>query len=233
MFLYRKYCTTRLDMWPTIHVVFPLIRTIGCSPRRCQLQAGMMLFLHSLGELHKLWREGLSDEESKTQPFHLRPKAHLLQHLVCDQLEFHGNPSHSWCYADESYVGCIKRVASNTKDPRTLEQRLGEKSMLKAGPRTPLHRRTMHCETPCGSLGNMGGPSACVRAPKKHSIGWGAGHGMHASIAPDREASSQRSMPKRLKPRGSDESSVLTPEGMQKTGKGVGKRQKALFRFLC
>lgn len=101
------------------------------DPEECKL--GMLQFLGALGALHSLWREGVSGEDIGRLPFHLRPKAHMLLHLVLDQLQVHGSPAATWCYSDESFVGSIKRVAGTCKHPNTLEQRVGEKAMLKAG----------------------------------------------------------------------------------------------------
>ena len=96
-------------------------------------RAGMYKFLKSLIALNSLWRLGLSDQEKKQQPFHMRPKAHLLQHLVEDQLPIYGNPAECWCYLDESFVGHVKGVAAASKCPKTLEQRVGEKIILLGG----------------------------------------------------------------------------------------------------
>lgn len=101
------------------------------DPQECK--RGMLKFLTAFGALHRLWRDGVQEDDQKTLPYHLRPKAHMLHHLVLDQLEVHGSPAATWCYADESFVGSIKRVAGSTKHPNTLEQRVGEKAMLKAG----------------------------------------------------------------------------------------------------
>ena len=56
-------------------------------------------------------------------PFHLRLKAHLLQHLVEDQLDMWGSPSLFWCYGDENFIGAMKETAAKSKHPHTLEDR--------------------------------------------------------------------------------------------------------------
>ena len=94
---------------------------------------GLYLFLNSLGNLHTLWREGVSAEDGKVQPFHLRPKCHMLQHLAEDKLCLWGSPSRSWCYRDEDYVGAIKKMAARTKYPSTTERRAFEKLQILAG----------------------------------------------------------------------------------------------------
>ena len=49
-------------------------------------KAAMYEFLTGFKRLRVLWRVGLNAEEKKRAPFHLRPKIHLLQHLVEGQL---------------------------------------------------------------------------------------------------------------------------------------------------
>lgn len=96
-------------------------------------KAAMYLFLCSFHALHVLWRRGCPASEEKRCPFHLRPKAHMLQHLVEEQLNLWGSPVRSWCYRDEDFVGAVKTIASKSKHPATLELRLNEKLMLLAG----------------------------------------------------------------------------------------------------
>ena len=99
---------------------------------REECKQGMLQFLTTLGHLNRLWRDGVDENDQTGLPFHLRPKAHMLHPLALDQLQVHGSPSATWCYADESFVGSIKKVAANTKHPSTLEQRVSEKAMLQA-----------------------------------------------------------------------------------------------------
>ena len=101
------------------------------DPENCR--AGMLLFLESLGALNALWRDDVNPDRASAFPFHVRPKSHMLLHLALDQLQVHGSPAATWCYSDESFVGSIKRVANLSKHPNTLEQRVGEKAMLRAG----------------------------------------------------------------------------------------------------
>jgi hypothetical protein len=93
----------------------------------------MYQFLQSLAALNTLWRSGLPEAAQKKQPFHLRQKAHVLQHLVVDKLHYWGSPSRSWCYRDEDYVGAVKVIAGKTKHPHTLELRVNQKLMILAG----------------------------------------------------------------------------------------------------
>jgi hypothetical protein len=75
-------------------------------------KTAMLQYLASLSALNKLWREGRSLAERKRCPFHIRPKCHLLQHLVLDHIQRYGSPAKFWCYRDEDYVGYIKRICS-------------------------------------------------------------------------------------------------------------------------
>ena len=54
----------------------------------------------------------------------MRPKCHLLEHLVLDHIVGYGPPAKFWCYRDEDSVGAVKRIASKTKHPATLEARI-------------------------------------------------------------------------------------------------------------
>jgi len=101
------------------------------QPDECK--KAMCKFLEGVGALHDLWRAGRTVAERKVAPFHLRPKIHMLQHLMEDQLSLWGSPLKSWCYRDEDHVGMVKRLAGCCKNPRTLEARLNEKLMLLAG----------------------------------------------------------------------------------------------------
>ena len=93
----------------------------------------MYRFLQSMSALNAMWRDGLEDRHHSVQPFHIRPKFHILQHLVEDQLLLWGSPSRAWCYRDEDFVGSVKKVASKSKNPATLEKVMTEKLMLLSG----------------------------------------------------------------------------------------------------
>jgi hypothetical protein len=97
-----------------------------------ECKEGMYLFLSKLMALHDMWWEDLADD-GPHEPFHSRPKVHVLHHLVADQIDMWGVPSRFWNYRDEDYVGAIKRIASHTKHPRTLETRVCQKLMLLSG----------------------------------------------------------------------------------------------------
>ena len=97
-------------------------------------KAMFLQYLRNLASLNRMFRVGLETPKAiSIQPFHLRPKCHLLHHLACDDVQVHGSPSSFWCYADESYVGRVKLIAVRTKHPATLGQRVLEKlSLLQA-----------------------------------------------------------------------------------------------------
>ena len=101
------------------------------QPAPCK--AALYTALQRLQELHTMWRDGIADDRARHTPWHLRPKAHMLQHLAADQLEMWGSPARSWCYGDEDFAGCIKKVARASSHPKTLEQRVSEKCVILAG----------------------------------------------------------------------------------------------------
>lgn len=108
------------------------------SMERCPFEAeecrtSMLLFLRSLSALHHLWRAGVEEIRINRQPFALRPKAHMLQHLVQDHISVFGNPAQYWCYRDEDFCGSVKCICARTKYPSTLETRVMQKIRLLAG----------------------------------------------------------------------------------------------------
>jgi len=98
-----------------------------------ECKRAMYQFLHGMKALNVMWRTGIPEDRHVYMPFHIRPKAHALQHLVEDKLHLWGSPRHFWCYRDEDYVGAMKVVAAASKDPRTIEKRVVEKISLVAG----------------------------------------------------------------------------------------------------
>ena len=101
------------------------------SPDCCK--TAMTTLLKGLVALRLLFRTGLDSATAQgKQPFGLRPKAHMLMHLVNHKLLLWGSPRMSWCYADEDFVGLIKNIAMCTRHPRTIEKRLLAKYRLYA-----------------------------------------------------------------------------------------------------
>jgi hypothetical protein len=91
-------------------------------------RAAMYMYLQSLAALSSMWRAGnLTIKQQAAQPFHLRQKAHLCQHLVEETIPAFGSPSLYWCYRDEDFVGVVKNIAGKTKLPKTLERRCIQK----------------------------------------------------------------------------------------------------------
>ena len=45
----------------------------------------------------------------------------MMDHVVNEKIQLWGSPRHFWCYADEDFVGLVKRIAVMTKHPKTLE----------------------------------------------------------------------------------------------------------------
>ena len=90
----------------------------------------LYLCLQSLSSLSGMWRAGLSERDQSVQPFHLRPKSHMLQHLAEEQTLLWGSPSRAWCYRDEDFVGAVKQVASKSNHPASVERLVVQKMML-------------------------------------------------------------------------------------------------------
>ena len=134
---HRLAARTQEHLAHLVHLFEGMVEyTQACAAKPFEIEPcrqGMYKFLTSLESLHVMWREGLDLEQQRHQPFHVRPKAHMLQHLVEDKLLLWGSPSNFWCYRDEDYVGAVKTIASKTKHPKTLEKRVAEKLMILAG----------------------------------------------------------------------------------------------------
>ena len=102
----------------------------------------MMCFLSTMDEMNTLWCEGLvAPEAIAAQPFHCRPKMHMVSHLVLDQLLLWGSPHNFSCYLDEHYIGAMTLVCARSKHPRTIEQVPMEKSRILAGVQEEMMRR--------------------------------------------------------------------------------------------
>ena len=87
------------------------------SEGRCASNA--MRYLRAFKKLHDMFRVGLTDRiQIAHQPWHMRPKMHMLEHLALGTVPTHGDPSGFWCYADESYVGRVKKIARCTAHPK-------------------------------------------------------------------------------------------------------------------
>ncbi len=100
------------------------------SADRCKFE--MLGFITAYDGLRRLFRRGLDPALHHAEVFGPRPKLHLCEHLVCDKVPLFGSPRLFWCYADEDFVGLIKRIAMQTKNPRTMEKVLLTKYRLYA-----------------------------------------------------------------------------------------------------
>ena len=56
------------------------------------------------------------------QPFHMRVKAHALEHIALDVIPLYGSPRDFWCYGDEAWMGVIKSICARSKHPASLER---------------------------------------------------------------------------------------------------------------
>jgi hypothetical protein len=92
----------------------------------------MYRYLQSLDGLNAMWRHNIPLAHQSKLPFHVRPKAHLCQHLVEDKILLYGSPSSFWCYRDEDFVGACKNIANKTKHPATLEDKMLSKLRILA-----------------------------------------------------------------------------------------------------
>lgn len=109
--------------------------TRSCSARPFVIhdcRTSMYRYLQALEGLHNLWRNGAPPERLAALPFHIRPKAHVCQHLAEEKIDAFGNPSSFWCYRDEDFVGSIKAIANKTKHPATLEEKMLQKLRILA-----------------------------------------------------------------------------------------------------
>ena len=90
-------------------------------------------FIQSATGLRALFRRDLAPELHDSQPFMFKIKGHMLEHVVNEKISMWGSPRNFWCYADEDFVGLVKRIAVMTKHPRTLEMVLLKKYRLYSG----------------------------------------------------------------------------------------------------
>ena len=98
--IYLPLLTTCFDALAAFHAscVAPVFDPVLCRD-------SMRTFLVSNAQIHDLWRAGRPADEARVAPFHIRPKHHMLMHLVEDQIQYFGNPASCWCYADEDFCG--------------------------------------------------------------------------------------------------------------------------------
>jgi hypothetical protein len=95
-------------------------------------RAAMYKYLQSMKAINVLWRAGVPEDAQGHLPWHLRPKAHVCQHMVEEKIEAFGSPNAFWGYRDEDFVGACKNIANKTQHPKTLERRMIEKLRILA-----------------------------------------------------------------------------------------------------
>ena len=96
---------------------------------------GMHQFLRAMDQLNALFCTGLAegDETRNKMPFHNRPKMHMLEHMVDEQIDLWGTPRNFNCYMDESFIGKIKLICAMSKHPASIERVVMQKCRLLAG----------------------------------------------------------------------------------------------------
>ena len=93
-------------------------------------KGSMFQFIRAMTDLRALFRRNLAAELHDSQPFIFRVKGHMLDHMVRESIGRWGSPKNFWCYADEDFVGMVKRIAVSSRHPRTLEKVLLKKYRL-------------------------------------------------------------------------------------------------------
>jgi hypothetical protein len=93
-------------------------------------RTAMYKCLQALVVLHDLWRAGLPETAHGKLPFHIKRKAHMLQHLCEEKLPMWGSPSRIWSYRDESFIGAAKIIAASSKKPNKLDRRIIEQLLI-------------------------------------------------------------------------------------------------------
>ena len=126
-----EYRTMIVQMAQALHSYQNCIQADAFDRNLCK--QAMYDFLRAMNGLRLLFRRHLAAEDHASMPFVMRPKAHMMQHLVEESLPLWGSPKHYWCYGDEDFVGVIKKIAVMTRHPRTLERVLLEKFRLYVG----------------------------------------------------------------------------------------------------
>ena len=125
-----EYCNLAVAVATEMEAYHNVCAAVEFDAARCQ--AAMHGFLTAYHQLWALFRRDLPSAEHSSQPFGCRPKLHLCEHLVDEKVPAYGNPRLFWCYGDEDFVGLIKRIATRSKNRRTLENTLLAKYRLYA-----------------------------------------------------------------------------------------------------
>ena len=114
-----EYCGLIVSMFEGVRNYFTSCDATPLVKDTCA--DNMYLFLSSLDHMNTLWCHGLvTDDQNMSMPFHIRPKCHMVQHLVEDQLDLWGSPRNFNCYMDEHFIGGMKSVCAMSKHPHTI-----------------------------------------------------------------------------------------------------------------
>ena len=117
-----------LQLCTAVVAYYRSLSTRPFSQQDCK--GAMYSVLQSLHSLHDLWRRDAPEGAQLFLPFNLRPKAHMLQRMIEDQLSTYGSPSSNWRYGDEDFCGAVKSICASLRHPSTLEARVCEKASL-------------------------------------------------------------------------------------------------------
>jgi hypothetical protein len=126
----QQHCDLVVSLFEGFHGFVTSCSASPFSVATCR--TAMYQYLQALQGLHDMWRVGVPLARWNKLPFHIRPKCHVCQHLVEEQILLFGSPSGFWCYRDEDFVGAMKCIANKTKHPATLEKRMIEKLRILA-----------------------------------------------------------------------------------------------------
>jgi hypothetical protein len=102
------HCGQLVELFEGLHGYMSACAAVPFDPAACR--SSMYRHLKAAGNLHRVWRTGVPEGVERGIPFHLRPKAHMLQHLVHESIDLYGSPSTFWCYGDEDFVGKVKKL---------------------------------------------------------------------------------------------------------------------------
>eukprot|EP00959_Pyramimonas_sp_CCMP1952_P311520 6519569-Pyramimonas_sp.AAC.1 len=86
----HEYCALITQIFEATCAYYDACDADDFEPERC-IQP-MYAFLQTMVQMNDLWCHGLAPDLHNFQPFHIRQKMHMLQHLVEDQLSLFGAP---------------------------------------------------------------------------------------------------------------------------------------------
>jgi len=128
--LSNEYQRTAVDMAVNLVGYHESCAEEPFNPADCTSK--LLNFLKAFNDLRLIFRTGLPLNLHASAVFAPRPKFHMLEHLALDKIPMYGSPRLYWCYADEDFVGLIKRIAWLSRHPRSFERVLLMKYRLRA-----------------------------------------------------------------------------------------------------